>query len=112
MILTIPGQDDSGKSAAASPKDVMAGLEQVFAFLADNLADKEVIGKLGCGLGRPFCQELVKRCIAPSVPNRREDLSSFSIGKHFTSFKHTKWEVPGISRVPKPEKNRPNFSAR
>jgi len=72
-------QDDSGKSAAASPKDVMAGLEQVFAFLADNLADKEVIGKLGCGLGRPFCQELVKRCIAPSVPNRREDLSSFSI---------------------------------
>jgi len=63
----------------SQPRDVVAGLEQVFNFLSQNFADKEVMTKLGCGLGKPFCQELIQRCLGPSVPNRREDLATFSI---------------------------------
>ena len=64
-----------------APKDVMASLDQVMAFLSANFADKEVMAKLGCSLGKFFCQELIKKCLAPSVPNRRDDLPTFSIGK-------------------------------
>ena len=63
-----------------APKDVMASLDQVMTFLSANFADKEVITKLGCSLGKLFCQEIIKKCLAPSVPNRRDDLPSFSIG--------------------------------
>jgi len=61
------------------PKEVMSGIDKVLVFLSEKFADKDLISRVGMKLGQAFCDELIKNCLAPSVPNKSELLPTFSI---------------------------------